>query len=250
MAGFRTHIATSTAIGAAYGFAGHIHWGIDPATCMVAAGLCGVAGILPDVDSETGHAHRELLTFLAAVTPMLMIDRFAHLGLTYEQMVLAGGCLYILVRFGLGELLGRYTVHRGMWHSIPAAAIAGLIASLLCSCEDTSLRLFKVAAVVIGYLTHLILDELWAIEWYRGRLRLKNSFGTALKLFGRSSWPNISTYGKLILICGLAYSDPMIMQYFGAHPGDRHQYAREWVERVIDEEHHVTGHEHDDGVMH
>ena len=107
------------------------------------------------------------------MTPMLMIDRFAHLGLSHEHMVLAGGCVYVLVRFGFGELLRRYTVHRGMWHSIPAAAIAGLLASLVCSCEDMSLRLFKVGAVVIGYLTHLILDELWAIEWRRGRLRSK-----------------------------------------------------------------------------
>ena len=200
---------------------------------MVAAGLCSIAGMLPDVDSDSGRPQREVLNFAAAVTPMLMIDRFSHLRLSHEEMVLAGGCVYALVRFGLGELLKRYTVHRGMWHSIPAAAIAGLIASLVCSCEDMSLRLFKVAAVVIGYLSHLVLDEIWAIEWRRGRLRLKKTFGSALKLFGRGWWPNISTYGKLLVVATLAFSDPVIMQYFDAHAGDAHQIAGDWLDRLF-----------------
>ena len=33
---------------------------------------------------------------------------------------------YLLVRFGVSELFKRITVHRGMYHSIPAMLIAGL----------------------------------------------------------------------------------------------------------------------------
>ena len=235
MANFNTHITTSTAIGAIYGIAGHTHWDIPIPTCLVAAGLCSVAGMLPDVDSDSGRPQREVMSFAATVTPMLMIDRFAQLGLSHESMVLAGGCVYILVRFGFGELLQRYTVHRGMWHSIPAAVVAGLVAWLICSCEDVSLRIFKVAAVMIGYITHLVLDELWALRLHRGRLRIRRSFGTALKFFSRHWWPNVSTYGNLLLLGALAFGDPLIMERYAADPSGVHQMARDWVDHILKE---------------
>ena len=51
--------------------------------------------------------------------------------------------------------------------------------------------------VLIGFMSHLILDEVWAVQW-RGGLRLKSSFGTALKLWDKVWWANISAYAKLI----------------------------------------------------
>ena len=232
MADFTTHITTSTAVGAFYGVAGHVYGGVPIPTCMVAAGLCSVAGMLPDVDSDSGRPQREVLNFAAAVIPMLMIGRFLHMGLSSESMVLAGGCIYVLIRFGLGGLLKRFTVHRGMWHSIPAAVIAGLVASLICS-GDMSLKLFKIGAVVLGYVIHLVLDELWAIEWRRGRLRLKSSSGTALKFFGRGFWPNAWTYGKLVAVGLLALGDPMIMESLGADPHQVHEVARDWLDQIL-----------------
>lgn len=215
MADFKTHITTSTAVGVIYGVAGHLHWNIPTSTCIVAASLCGLSGMLPDMDSDSGHSQREIMTYAAAVAPMLTVSRFAQMGLNHEQIVIASGCIYIMVRFGLGEILRRYVRHRGMFHSIPAALIAGLTTSIVCSCDVMALRLFKVAAVMLGFVIHLLLDELWAIEWYRGRLRLKNSFGTALKMFSNRWFPNFITYGLLLLVGTLAYNDPVIMAYLG-----------------------------------
>lgn len=217
MADFKTHISTSTAIGIVYGAAGFVNWGTPVPTSIIAGALCGLAGVLPDMDSDSGHAQREIMTFAAAVTPLLMMERFSRLGMSHEHMVLAGGCVYVIVRFGFGEILKRYTVHRGMFHSIPAALIAGMATSLICSCEDFRLRMFKVVAVMLGYLIHLALDEIWAIEWYRGRMRFKQSFGTALKVFSKRWFPNIFTYGLLLLIATAAYQDPNIMDRFGPH---------------------------------
>ena len=64
-----------------------------------------------------------------------------------------------------------------MFHSLPAALIAGELAFLLASGDDVRLRIYKAGAVVLGYVSHLVLDELYSLEWYRGRLRLKRSFG-------------------------------------------------------------------------
>lgn len=208
MAGFKTHISTSTLIGIGYGAVGHVAYNVPLPTAVLAGGLCSLAGILPDVDSDHGHALREVVSFSAAVIPMLLLERFRALGLSHETIVLAAALIYLLVRFGLTRFLQRYTVHRGMWHSIPAAATAGLVAALLCSCPNTRLLVFKASAVVTGYLWHLVLDEIYAIEWHRGRFRFKKSFGTALKMFSNNPWANISMYGKLLACVALVLVDP------------------------------------------
>jgi len=214
MAGFRTHITVSTTLGVGYGAAGLFllpehHGELPLATCALAAGLCGVSGMLPDLDSDSGVPIRETMALAAAVVPMLLMRRFARLGMSHESMVLAGAAVYLFVRFGLGALLKRFTVHRGMFHSIPAAAIAGILAFLLCQCVDLADRYYKAGAVVLGFMSHLVVDELWAIDWRFGRLRLKQSFGTAMKFWGESTWANVSTYGKLLLLVALATQDPV-----------------------------------------
>jgi hypothetical protein len=213
MAGFKTHITTSTLLGIGYGGVA-FSYGVPLPACVLGAGLCGVSGMLPDLDSDSGVPLRESLAFAAAVVPMLLLDRFQHLGFAPETMVLAGALVYLLVRFGVGWFLRSYTVHRGMFHSLPAALIFGEIAYLLCMCDDELLRLFKSGGVVIGYLSHLLLDELYSLHWKRGRLRLKKSFGTALKLWGDSVWANISTYAKLGLVSYLVMQDQHLIDQF------------------------------------
>ena len=229
MADFKTHIGTSTVIGIGYGATGYYYLGLPPATCGLAAGLCSVAGMLPDLDSDSGVPVRETVSFAAAIVPMLMIDRFTSLGMTHESIALAGAVIYLVVRFGIGGLFKRYTVHRGMWHSIPAALTASLLAFLACSCEDINARLFKASAVGIGFVSHLLLDELWSVSFKWFFPRLKKSSGTAFKLWGDNRWANFSAYAKLILLIVLALGDPLLMQWLGYHDHGLPQFANKWV---------------------
>ena len=213
MAGFKTHLTASSLLGAGYGSAAFVLFDVPLPTCLLAGGLCSVSGMLPDVDSNSGVPLRESLAFGSAVVPMMMIDRFVKFGMSSEMIVLSGAAVYLIVRFVLGEWLRRYTVHRGMFHSLPAAVIFGQLAFLLAS-GDVSLRWYKAGAVVIGYLCHLGLDELYSIEWHRGRLRLKKSFGTALKVFSHSWWANISAYAKLAILTWVVLEEPGWMEHF------------------------------------
>lgn len=217
MAGFKTHITTSTLMGVGYTGLG-LHLGIAPESALIAGGLCGVGGMLPDIDSDSGVPFRESMGFAAAIVPTLMLDRFAQLGLNYEQTVLAIGAMYLFIRFGVARLLARYTVHRGMFHSLPAAAIFAGIAFLVSNSHDLQLRYFKAGGVLLGVLSHLVLDEMYSIEWAGGRWRFKRSFGTALKLWSNSGWANFSTYAKLVLIISLILSEPMVMEEYGVTP--------------------------------
>jgi membrane-bound metal-dependent hydrolase YbcI (DUF457 family) len=214
MADFKTHIATSCTLGAGYAALG-AYYGLPLEAALVAGGLCGLGGMLPDIDSDSGVPVRETMGFAAAVTPMLLVDRFQHLGLNYEQMVLAGGLSYLLVRFGLARILMRYTVHRGMFHSIPALLIFTGVAFLICGSTNLHLRYFKAAGVFLGAFSHLLVDEIYSVQWTGGRWRFKSSFGTALKLWGDSAWGNFSVYSKLAIIGVLILSEPMIMEQYG-----------------------------------
>lgn len=224
MADFKTHIGTSTALGLAYGGAAYGLLGFPPQTCILAGALCSVSGMLPDVDSGSSRPLRESLAFIAAVVPMMLIDRFRSLGVSPETSVMAGAAVYMFVRFGLGYFLKHYTVHRGMFHSLPAALIFGELAFLLASGDDWRLRLYKAGGVSLGYLSHLVLDEVYSIQWHFGWVRIKKSFGTALKVFStKSIWANVSAYGKLAVLSYVVFYEPGWVQQYHDYRAQRWQ---------------------------
>jgi len=231
MAGFKTHLSLSTALGVGYGGAALVIYDVPLPTCLLAGGLCAVSGMGPDIDSGSGRPLRESMAFAAAVVPMMLVDRFRTFDFSPEMIVLCGAAVYLFIRFVLAHLLARYTVHRGMFHSLPAAAIAGQIAFLLAS-GDLNMRIYKAAAVVLGYVSHLVLDELYSLEWRRGHLTLKRSFGTALKVWGHSLWGNVSTFAKLALLTYIVMKEPGWMQ---THYREKVQPSlHQTAERVLD----------------
>lgn len=206
MADFKSHITGSTIVGVGYGYWGVVTQSMSLENGILAGGLCAVSGMLPDLDSDSGIPLRETSMFVAAIAPMLMIDRFRDLGLSHEAMALAAMLVYIGIRFVAVEFFKKYTVHRGMWHSIPAAFSAGLVAYLVMPCSSESIRVYKSMAVVLGFVVHLCMDEIWSIDFSRG-FRLKKSFGTALKFYNNSTLANFSVYAKLVLLIYFAWGD-------------------------------------------
>ena len=101
MAGFRTHIAVSSALGVGYASALSTMYGVPTPTATVAGALCGFAGMLPDLDSDYGVPLREAISFAAATIPVLMVSRFESLHLTRESIILCAIGLYLFVRFGI-----------------------------------------------------------------------------------------------------------------------------------------------------
>ena len=230
MAGFKTHITVSSLLGAGYGGAAYFMYGVPWPACALAGGLCGVSGMLPDIDSDSGTPLRESMAFAAAVVPMMLLHRFQHWGLSHELIILAGAAVYLLIRFGFSSLLKRFTVHRGMFHSLPAAVISGEVAFLLASGDDWRLRAFKAGGVVIGFLSHLLLDEIYSIQWTRGRV--KHSFGTAMKLFGHGWLMNLSVYASLALLTAVILYEPQSPQTLD--PLGRGPAGQQSATRLID----------------
>ena len=220
MADFKTHLSASTVLGIGYGGFAYGVCGMPAPASALAAGLCSVSGMLPDIDSGPGRPLREITTFMAAVVPSLLFARLLRFGMSQETIILAGAALYVLIRFGLADLLRRFTVHRGMFHSFPAAAVFGELTYLMIYGDTTLGRWFVSGGVVLGFLSHLCLDEIYSVQW-NGLPRLKKSFGTAMKFVGEGWLPNLSVYGQLALMTFLTIKDPALVEQLYAGKGNQ-----------------------------
>jgi hypothetical protein len=220
MANFQTHLTASSILGVAYGGVAYFQYHMPLPSCLLAAGLCGVSGMLPDIDSGPGRPLREITTFMAAVIPTMLFSRLLHFNLSQEWIILIGAGIYVGIRFGLAEFLRHYTVHRGMFHSLPTAAIFGELTFLMLYGDTRGLRWFVAGGVVAGFLSHLVLDEIYSVQW-DGSPRLKKSFGTALKIFGEGWVPNISAFAKLAILTFLVFREPALIERLQAGQGQQ-----------------------------
>lgn len=224
MPGFQAHITGSSIVGVGYAAAAWYVGGLPPVTCLLGGTVCAVAGMLPDLDSGPGVPMRESVSFAAALVPMLLLQRFQQMGMPMEAIILAGAAIYALIRFGMTWLLEHYSVHRGMFHSLPAAAIAGQVTFLAFGHDDPMRRYFISGAVVLGFLTHLVLDEIWSVRLGLFGTKVKKSFGTALKFHGPVLWSNIVAYVLVIALGLIAATD--------AHRTERNSLARQQIEQA------------------
>lgn len=207
MAGFRTHITVSGVLGVVYGGAAVQPFGFHTDAAILAAGLTTVGGMLPDLDSDSGVPIREMFGLAAAVVPLLLVPRMMHSGMTHEG-ILAGLLFgYIFIRYFVSSLFKRFTVHRGMYHSIPAMLIAGLCVYLAYQSPDRSLRLMLAIGVMLGFLSHLALDEIYSVDFRGARIKLKASAGSAVKFASPSLVATAFCYLVLGGLFWLAYKD-------------------------------------------
>ena len=205
MAGFKTHITVSALCGAAVGFYGAWQWQLDWGPICLAAALTTLGGMLPDLDSDSGVPVRELFGLAGAVIPVLLIHRLRRGEFSHDQMLAILIGVYLVIRYGLSEFFKRLTVHRGMFHSIPALLITGLIVYLIYDHDDQRLRFYLAGGAMLGFLSHLVLDEIYAVDLRGLAPRLNNFAGSALKLFSKSWAANAFTYALLLMLAGAAW---------------------------------------------
>jgi hypothetical protein len=207
MAPYPVHLGTATVLGSAYGAAGLWLRGLDWGPVFLASGLTALGGVLPDLDSDSGVPIRELFGIAAAAVPALLYSRLANSGLTIEQSLVVLGALYLLIRYPLAALFKRWTVHRGIFHSVPAMFVAGLSVYLLFdgqSAARQALRLYLAGGIMLGFLSHLILDELYSVDFMGYRLRLNKYAGSALKLYSPSLFATLNCYALLAVLAFIA----------------------------------------------
>ena len=228
MAAYREHITVSGMLGMAYAFAAVIMLGFSITQSIIAAILTWIAGMLPDLDSESGKPVRELFGVTSALAPLLLLQHTNRFGISGDRAMLFSLLLYGGVRYGGASLLGKLTVHRGMFHSIPALLIAAELTFLSYPHSENRVRLLMASGVAIGFLSHLILDEMYSVGWDGARIKLKRSAGSAMKFFGTNSLANGTCLGLMMFLSYATLSSAGIIK------DPRIQAAPEMIEITSD----------------
>ena len=94
-----------------------------------------------------------------------------------------------------------------MFHSLPAMLIAGLLVYTEYGSPNHGLRLLLAVGVMVGFLSHLVLDEIYSVDLSGLVPRLNQFAGSAVKLFSDSVVANVVCYGLLAALAATAYWD-------------------------------------------
>jgi LexA-binding, inner membrane-associated putative hydrolase len=189
-------------LGAGYGSVGALYFNLDWGPVFLGAGLTAVGGLLPDLDSDSGVPVRELFTLGAVLMPFLLLSRLAQLGFSVEQTMVILAALYLFIRYVVSNVFKRFTVHRGIYHSLPAMLIAGLLVFHAYHSPDLDLRVYLAVGTMIGFLSHLVLDELCSVDFMGAKITLNKFAGSAVKLFSPSWTATLVAY---VLLAGLGW---------------------------------------------
>jgi len=203
MASYRGHLTFSTGLGLAFGGLSWWQLNVDWPVATLGGLFTAVGGLLPDLDSDSGVPVREMANITAALSPLLLLRRISTLGLSPEEVLLAAALTYMFVRFVLFRIFRKITVHRGMYHSIPAMLIAGLITFLAWEHPSTEVRAYFAVGVMLGFLSHLVLDELCSVDLNGVVPKLNQFAGTAVKFYSPSLPATVATYA---ILAGLGYT--------------------------------------------
>lgn len=201
MANFQTHLYGGIVVSGASVLALHGAGLVTEGQTLLLFGLGVVGSLLPDIDADASAPVRGFFGVLGAVLAFAwtlpLLGRYSPLSLA---LIWSGS--FLAVRVLLCEAFARFTVHRGIWHSLLAALFAALTAVNLLhwmlgrAPQDAWVGGLMVG---IGYLTHLVLDELFGVDLLG--VRTKRSFGTALK-----PWSLRDPASSLAMAAAVAFS--------------------------------------------
>ena len=182
MGNYRQHMAFSSTLGVLYAagssMLGGVHW------------VYGTVGV--ELKGFTG-----VLGVLTAVAVWYRVGRGIP-DLPFElHMWLALGA-FVFVRHGLRRTLSRMMVHRGISHSFPMCAVWGAATFLAYPSTSPLIRVTMATAVILGFLSHLVLDEMFSVDLTGARI--KRSFGTAMKFWAPSMTSTLAIYALLSVL--------------------------------------------------
>lgn len=200
MANFATHIGAGTVVSGALATITLAADVIAPEN-LVAVTLAGVLGsVLPDIDLKDSRASRALFSGLAVFFSFCVLFMNAAQYSIAELWLLWLGS-FLLVRYAAEALFHRFSYHRGIWHSILAALFWWVLTAIVFHYvlgTHEGVAWLAGGFMFIGYLTHLLLDELYSVN-LMGQ-RLKRSFGSAMKLFDARKPGDSATIAALAVI--------------------------------------------------
>lgn len=219
MANFPVHLTGGALVAGTAAFASYGEGLSSSAEAQGLFALGTVASLLPDIDADDSVPVRAIFNIGGLVAGFLiafsLVDR---VGLLEQVLIWLGIAAFIA--FPLRWAFAKMTVHRGIWHSLLMALVVALSATVIAAellALSSHIAWLAGGFVLLGYLTHLALDELASVD-VLGR-RVKRSFGTALKPLSFRAWPwSFALLVFMVVLIGLTPSpEPLLaaIEHFG-----------------------------------
>jgi hypothetical protein len=146
-----------------------------------------LGGIAPDLDSDTSKPIRSVFRILSIFLPLIVLLSFKTTFSIVEMLLIWGLSAFIL-KMVFFKIFLSLTQHRGIFHTIPMGVLFAQFIVLLC--YNFFLVNIKIAFIygvfmLFGFIIHLLLDEIYSVNVLG--IRMKKSFGSALKLYDKSN---------------------------------------------------------------
>jgi hypothetical protein len=182
MANFNTHLAVA-AVGSGLCATVALAANAAPHNYLLTLTLAGaIGGILPDIDLEKAIPSRMLFSALGVVIAFIALFSLkAQYSIAELWIVWLG--VYLAVRYGVFTIFHRRTRHRGIFHSLLAGAFFMALTAIAFDRvfgEPPALAWLTGLFVLIGFIIHLVLDEIYSVDIEGAAI--KRSFGSAFKL--------------------------------------------------------------------
>lgn len=185
MANFTTHIAVGTVVAGVLSTLTLAADVVAPENLVAVTMAAVVGSVLPDIDLKDSRPSKALFAGLGIFFSFVVLFSFATRYSIAELWILWLGTL-VGVRYGLHAIFHRFSTHRGVWHSLLAACFSAALTAVIFKHvfgRHEGVAWLAAGFMFIGFVTHLILDEMYSVDVMD--TRVKASFGTALKLFDR-----------------------------------------------------------------
>ena len=183
MANFTTHLAIGTMASgmlATVTMAANV---VDPHN-IVTVCLAGALGsILPDIDLKDSRPSQAIFSGLALFLAFVVLFNVAWKYSIVEMWIVWLGT-YLFVKYPGQAFFHKMSYHRGIYHSLLAAVFFALLTAVVYRWlfqANEGVSWLAAGFMLVGYLVHLTLDEIYSVDVMD--VRLKHSFGTALKLY-------------------------------------------------------------------
>lgn len=192
---FRQHLKFSSTLGASYASMTWLFIGIDWLYGSIALLFSMLGGMLPDLDSDSGKEIKHITSMTSVASALLFWAASGRVDppIAFEFRIWITLFSAFFWSRGLRWFLGKVTVHRGMFHSIPTCLIWGSLMYLNYPHENHWVRVYMASGIMVGYMSHLLCDEYFSVESLAG-FRVNKAFGTALKFWSGSLFSTLICY--------------------------------------------------------
>lgn len=199
MASFKQHISGGFITGVVSAGIALTAYGVSIYQAGITFIFAALGSVLPDIDCDTSTPLKFLFGYIGIILPVVTLH-YLYADATMETTILFIVFGYIFIKDFISILFLKFTIHRGIIHSIPMAIIAAQLTFLLFFDSALKIRIVFSIACLFGFLTHLLMDEIWSIDLLGANI--KKSFGSAFTLKGESILKTILAYTAII---GLGY---------------------------------------------